>query len=136
MSTYNKPLPVVAPESLPFWEGCRRHELLLQRCTQCGSFRLPPSVLCPECWNTDAEWTRVSGLGKIYSFVVYHRVYHPGWADELPYVVALVELAEGPRLFSNIVGADPKKMRCEMPVAVVFEDATPDLTLPKFRILQ
>ena len=136
MSTYNKPLPVFTPESLPFWEGCRRHELLLQRCARCGSFRLPPSVLCPECWDTDAEWTRVSGLGKIYSYVVYHRVYHPGWVDELPYVVALVELAEGPRLFSNIVGADPKKMSCEMPVTVVFEDATPDLTLPKFRILQ
>lgn len=74
----------------------------------------------------------VSGRGKVFSYVVYHRVYHPGFADEVPYTVALVELEEGPRMISNIIGIPPDEVACEMPVQVIYEDVTDDVTLPKF----
>lgn len=132
MTPYAKPLPIATLESKPFWEGCRRHELLLQRCDHCRSFWFPPSLLCPECWGTAWQWVKTGGAGTVYSFVVFHRVYHPGWADAVPYVVAVVELDEGPRLTSNIRNCDPAAVYCGMPVAVVFEDVTSTTTLPKF----
>lgn len=79
------------------------------------------------------EWTKTGGRGKIYSFVVFHRVYHTGFKDEVPYVVAMVELEEGPHLMSNIIDCDPHTVCCEMPVEVVFEDVSETVTLPKFR---
>jgi len=77
-------------------------------------------------------WQEVSGHGKVFSFVVFHRVYHPGFTGEVPYVVALIELDEGPRLLSNVVGIPPQNVVCEMPVRVVFEDVAENVTLPKF----
>jgi uncharacterized OB-fold protein len=74
----------------------------------------------------------VSGRGKVYSFVTFHRVYHPGFEGDVPYVVALIELEEGPRLLSNVIGVAPEDVRCEMPVEVVFEDVG-EATIPKFR---
>jgi uncharacterized OB-fold protein len=128
-----RPLPNPAPESLPFWESCRKHELRLQRCGRCNAYWFPPSAFCPECWSTDWEWKRVSGLGKLYSFVVYHRAYHPAFATELPYLVGVIALDEGPRLTSNLVGCEPGDVHCGMAVAVCFDDVTPTITLPKFR---
>jgi uncharacterized OB-fold protein len=130
---YKKPLPVVTELSRPFWEACRRHELAVQRCQGCGAFRYPPAVLCPECLGEQSEWIRVSGRGKIFSFVVFRRGYHPAFEPDLPYTVAVVELEEGARLVSNIVGCRPEQVTCDMPVEVVFEDVTPEVTLPKFR---
>jgi uncharacterized OB-fold protein len=77
-------------------------------------------------------WTPVSGRGTVFSYVVYHRVYHPGFAGEVPYTVALVELAEGPRMISNIVGIPPEQVVCDLPVRIVYEDITDTVTLPKF----
>lgn len=133
MSGYKKPLPVSSPDSQPFWDGCRRHELLLQQCAECRAFWFPPSILCPECLSAAWEWTKISGRGRVYSFVIFHRVYHTGFTDEIPYVVAVVELEEGPRLMSNIIGCDPYAVHCEMAVEVVFEDVSETVTLPKFR---
>ena len=130
---YRKPLPVPSELSRPFWEACRRHELLMQCCRSCGVFRFPPAVLCPECLSEEAEWKKSSGKGKIFSFVVFHRLYHPGFEGELPYTVALIELEEGARLISNVVGCPPAEVACDMPVEVVFEDVTLEVTLPKFR---
>jgi uncharacterized OB-fold protein len=132
MSGHVKPLPISSPESQPFWEGCRRHELLIQRCALCHAFWFPPSILCQECLSTEWNWTKTSGRGRVYSFVVFHRIYHTGFASEIPYVVAVVELEEGPRLMSNIIGCDPHTVHCEMPVEVVFEDVSEAVTLPKF----
>ena len=134
MSEYTKPLPIPSAESEPFWEGCRRHELLLPRCQQCASYWSPPSAICPECLSMEWEWTRASGRGRIYSFGVYHRVYHPGFQDDIPYVVAVVELDEGPRLVSNVVHCTPEELQCDMPVEVIFEDVTPEATLYKFQL--
>jgi uncharacterized OB-fold protein len=133
MSEPAKPLPVPTAGSLPFWDGCRRHELLLPHCRDCRAPWFPPAALCPRCLGTNWDWTRSSGRGRVYSFVVYHRVYHPGFAKDVPYVVALVELDEGPRFMSNIVDCSPAEVRCDMPVEVVFEAASEGVVLPKFR---
>ncbi|MBI2369710.1 MAG: OB-fold domain-containing protein [Deltaproteobacteria bacterium] len=130
---YKKPLPVPSEDSGPFWEACRRHELCLQRCEACGRFRFPPAILCPECHSLAFQWAPVSGRGKVWSFVVFHRAYHPGFAEELPYTVAWIELEEGARVISNVVGCRPDEVRCDMSVEVGFEDVTPEVTLPKFR---
>jgi uncharacterized OB-fold protein len=133
MSAYAKPLPVPSPESEPFWDACRRHELALQRCEPCGTSWFPPSALCPRCLGEAWHWEATSGQGSVYSFVVFRRVYHPGFADDIPYVVAVVELEEGPRLPTRLVGIAPEDVRCDMPVEVVFDDVTEAVTLPKFR---
>jgi uncharacterized OB-fold protein len=87
------------------------------------------------CFSWEIEWRKASGRGKVYTFAIQHRAWHPAWANEVPYVTALVELEEGPRIYTNIVGveADPKNVRCDMPVEVVFEDVNEAISLPKFR---
>jgi uncharacterized OB-fold protein len=127
-----KPLPSPAPESAPYWEAAKQHRLTLQRCNACAKFWFPPSQACPHCMAADFEWVAVSGRGKVYSFVTFHRVYHPAFAGEVPYVVALVELEEGPRLLTNIVGVKPGVVTCEMPVKVVFDDVAENVSVPKF----
>ncbi|MBX3025406.1 Zn-ribbon domain-containing OB-fold protein [bacterium] len=127
-----KPIPAITPEMRPFFEGARRHELRVQRCRGCGALRFPARALCSACLSTDSEWIAVSGRGEIYSFNVMHQVYHPGFAAEVPYTVVLVQLAEGPRMISNLVGIDAHAVRVGMPVRVVFETLSDEVTLPKF----
>jgi uncharacterized OB-fold protein len=125
-----KPLPTPSPESRPFWQAARDHQLALPRCNRCEKLWFPPAGICPHCLSDDTGWQQVSGRGRVYSFVVFHRAYHP--AFELPYVVAVVELDEGPRLLSNIVDVEPQRIRCGMHVVVKFEDRSPELSVPKF----
>ena len=132
-SAYIKPLPVPSPETEPFWEGCKRQELLLPLCDKCRSYWFPPSILCPECLSTDWQWVQASGKGKVFAFGVYHRVYHQGFKEEVPYTVAVVELEEGPRLISNIVGIPPSEVKVDMAVQVLFDEVTPEVTLYKFQ---
>ena len=129
---YEKPLPRINGDNRQFWEGCKNHELKFQKCASCGHVRFPPSLVCPRCLCTDIEWVMSAGAGKVYTYAVYHTAYHDGFREEVPYVVAVVELREGPRLLTNIVGCAPGEVYCEMPVTVVWEDITPDITLPKF----
>jgi uncharacterized OB-fold protein len=133
MSEYLKPMPVPSEDSQPFWAAAKKHELSLQRCGTCGSFRFPPAPVCPECTALGGEWAKLKGRGKIFSFVVFHRAFHKSFEKDVPYAVALVELEEGPRLVINIVGVTPDQIRCDMPVELVFEDVTPECTLPKFK---
>jgi len=128
-----KPQPKPSPESALFWEGAKAHKLLLPRCNACGKFWFPPSRRCVHCLSSDFAWTESEGQGRIYSFVVFHRVYHPAFESDVPYTVAIVELDEGPRLLANIVGTSPDDVRCDMRVRVVFEDRG-DVTIPQFRI--
>ena len=127
-----KPTPAITPEMQAFYEGARRQELRVQRCTGCGALRFPARALCSDCLSGASEWVAVSGRGEIYSFNVMHQVYHPGFAGEVPYVVVLVKLAEGPKMISNIVGIDARAVRIGMPVRVVFEPLSDEVTLPKF----
>jgi uncharacterized OB-fold protein len=133
VSDYAKPLPVVTPEMAPFWEAARRHQLVVQRCAGCGRARFPARDQCSACLSRASEWTAVSGRGTVFSYAVMHQVYHPGFADDVPYAVVVVELEEGVRLISNLVGCPVDAIRIDMPVEAVFDDVTPDVTLPKFR---
>ena len=133
MSEYLKPIPVPSEDSQPFWATAKKHELCLQRCGTCGSFRFPPAPVCPECTALGGEWTKLKGRGKVFSFVVFHRAFHKSFEKDVPYAVALVELEEGLRLITNIVGVALDQLRCDMPVEVVFEDVSPECTLPKFK---
>lgn len=129
---YKKPLPSITPLERPFWEHARKHELRLQRCTACGHFRYPASPVCADCDSDGYEWAKVSGRGKIVSWVVFHRSYFPSFEKEIPYNVAMIGLEEGPIMISNVLAANDK-LRTGMPVDVVFEDATPDISIPKFK---
>jgi uncharacterized OB-fold protein len=132
MAATAKPIPAITPEMRPFYEGTRHHELRLQRCRGCGALRFPARAVCSECLSAESEWVAVSGRGAIYSFNIMHQVYHPGFADAVPYAVVLVQLDEGPRIISNLVGVDAHAVRIGMPVRVVFERLSDDVTLPKF----
>ena len=130
---YSKPLPVTDEETKPFWDWCKKHELRVQKCLGCGKLYYPVSPICPHCLNMGFEWAKLSGQGQVYSFIVVRRRYHPGFAPDIPYVVAIVKTEEGIRMLSNVVGVKPDAVKIGMPVEVVFEDVSPDFTLPKFR---
>ena len=129
---YLKPLPQPTPDSEPFWEACRRHSLEMQQCSSCGQFWFPPGNRCAHCLSETWRWQPLSGKGSVITFTVMRRAYQSGFADELPYTVAVIELREGPRLISNVIGCPPEAVQVGMPVQVVFEDCTPEATLPKF----
>ena len=131
--TPRKPKPRPAPESLPYWQAAKEHRLALPKCEDCSQFWFPPSRTCPHCLSTNVSFQNVSGRGKVFSFVTFHRVYRPAFAEDVPYVVALVELEEGPRVLTNILGVTHEDVRCEMPVEVVFDDYDEDVSIPKFR---
>jgi len=137
MSQAHKPLPQPTPDTLPFWEGCKRHELMLPRCRACNRFHFYPRALCPHCWSPTLEWVKASGRGRLYSYVINYRP-APGFEPDEPYVIAIVELEEGVRMMSNLVDVEPvpAKLPMDMPVAVVFDDVNETVTLPKFRPAQ
>jgi uncharacterized OB-fold protein len=126
-------LPQPSTESQPFWDALVRRELLIQKCGSCGRFWFPPSNRCQHCWSEQYEWTPVSGRGRLYSFTVFRRAYAAELADQLPYVVGVVALEEGPRLITNIVGCEPGNVRVDMAVEVVFDDLTDGVVLHAFR---
>ncbi len=130
---YNKPLPGINEENKPFWDYTKQHEFRVQKCLKCGELFYPPSPMCPHCQHLESEWVKLSGKGKVYSFVIVRRANHPGFAKDAPYVVAIIQMAEGTRFTSNITGCKPEEVYIEMPVEVVFEDVTKEISLPKFR---
>ena len=130
---YNKPLPKINADTKEFWEGCKEHVIRVQKCGDCGLVHWPPSFICPQCHSRKTDWIASTGKGSVYTFVVNHIAYHPAFQEDLPYVVAVVELDEGPHLITNIVGCDPSEVRCDMPVEVVWDDITNEFSLPKFR---
>lgn len=137
MDSYTKPLPIPDMDSEAYWQGCNRHELLVQRCKDCGAFRFPPSPLCDRCHSKHTEWTQVSGRGKIYSWVVVHHPVYPVFAPEAPYAVVLVALDEAPhvRIPGNLLDCPLEEIRGEMAVEVVFREITKEVTLPQWRPL-
>jgi uncharacterized OB-fold protein len=136
LTSYTKPLPELTPVTRPFWEGARARKLLVQQCRPCGVLRFPPSPVCPECLSPSADWVETSGRARVVSWVVFHQIYFEGFRAEAPYNVALVRLDEGPLLLTNVVGIPNERLEIGMPVAVVFEDATAEVTVPKFRPLE
>ncbi len=128
------PRPLPNPDTQPFWDGCDRHELRFQRCDACETFRFYPGPLCPSCGAADHQWQRVKGTGEIYSYVVVRRAMSSGFAAEVPYVVALVELDEtgGIRIPARVVDCPVADVFIEMAVEVGFEAVSDEITLPVF----
>ena len=131
----SRPIPPPNPVTAPYWDAARRQELVLQRCRSCGRHVFHPRSTCSHCGADELAWERASGRGTIFTFTVARRPPHPGFADLLPLVVAIVELDEGSRLTTNIVGCPPDAVRIGMAVQVDFENLDdPDATaLPVFR---
>lgn len=129
-----KPLPVIDDDSRPYWDGAREHRLLIQRCGDCARAVFYPRSVCPHCGGLRLEWFEAAGTGTVHSYTVARRPAGPAFIDDVPLVVALVELDEGVRLLSN-VRARPEEMAIGARVRVWFDDVTPELTLPKFDLL-
>jgi len=128
-----RPLPAIAPEMAPFWDAAHRHELVAQRCVDCGAFRFPAREVCSRCLSRRVEWRRVSGRGRVFSVAIMHQANHPWFAARAPYAVVVVELEEGARMLSSLVGREPGAIEIGMPVEVTFEDVSPEISLPVFR---
>jgi uncharacterized OB-fold protein len=126
---------IIAPEpdplTAPYWEGARNGQLLLQHCQACAACWHPPLPRCPSCLSDDVAWRPAAGEGHVYSYTVIHHATHPAVEDNLPYLVALVELKEGPRVVTNIRGCPAEDVHVGMAVRVVFEPCGP-ATLPQF----
>lgn len=129
-----RPLPTIDHDNRPFWEGARAGELRMQKCCGCDHIRYPITDLCPQCLSGEFEWQRLSGRGKVFSTIVFHQVYHAAFAGEVPYNVSLIQLDEGPRMFSNVVGIPPSDVKVGDVVEAVFDPVGEDITLPRFRI--
>lgn len=130
--SHEKPLPIISDDNAAFWQATKEHELRLQRCAACHHFRYPISKVCPECLSEEAEWTRVSGRGTVYACVTFHQVYHPAYAGETPYNVSMIQLDEGPRMISNVVGCPVDQVRVGDAVEVRFDDVNDTITIPRF----
>lgn len=118
----DKPTPVPSPEAQRYWDGARDGELWIQRCVTTGQFFFPPRISSPFTIGGDVEWVQASGRATLYSYVINHRP-APGFEDDGPYAIAVVELEEGPRMMTNIVGIEntPENLKLDMPLRVEFE---------------
>lgn len=133
MNEPTRPTPVPDQDSAPFWEGCRNHKLRIQKCANCGTLRFPARRHCAACGSDQSTWTDASGKGNVYSWIVVnHPVPREVFVSEVPYVVALVNLEEGVRMPTNIVGIPPDQIKADMPVEVLFTEVD-GVVLPKFR---
>jgi len=130
-----RPLPQIDPDHLPWWEGLRRHELLVQECPACRRCVFPPQPACPHCRSLERGWRRSSGRGTVYSWVTVHRASHPWFADEIPYAAVLVEMEEGFRVVGSIDCA-PERLHEGMPVEAGFEDVDEQISLLRFRTVE
>lgn len=130
-SKYLAPRPLPSGDSAGFWEGIQRHELVFQQCSDCGHWVHPPRPTCPKCHSLEKKWAPSSGKGTINASVTYRESPHHGF--QAPYSVILVEMEEGVHLISNMINMHSKEVYIGMPVEIVFDDVTEDLTLPKFR---
>jgi uncharacterized OB-fold protein len=130
---YTKPLPALDNWNRPFWAACREERLVAPECADCGHVFFPPGPVCPHCLSRKLQWRQLAGIGRVESWVVFHQLYYKGFADELPYNVAMIRLDEGARLLSNVVGIPNDKLHADMKVSVVFEKANDEITIPKFR---
>ena len=136
MPDYAGPIPVPTPETRPFWQAARRYELSLPYSTQCEQFFFYPSRFCPRCFRWDIEWRTCSGRGTLYTYAIQYRPQMIGFTP--PYVTAIVQLEEGPRMMTTLVGVDPDpaQIACDMSVEVTWEDVNDEIAMPLFRPAQ
>ncbi|HUD49892.1 Zn-ribbon domain-containing OB-fold protein [Parvibaculum sp.] len=136
MAEYPRPLPLPTPETQHFWDGCKAGELRLQRCGECNHTYFPPRPFCPACSSRNVEIFKASGKATLYSYVINHRP-RPDFGDK-PHSIAVVTLAEGPRMMTNIIDCPqtPEALILDMPLEVTFEKANEEISLPKFKPAQ
>lgn len=127
------PMPELDRDSKIYWEGAKNHKLLIQQCNTCKKHIFYPRIICPHCFSDDLAWVEASGKGHIYSYTVVHHAMPP-FKDQAPYVIAIIDLEEGVRMLSRIVG-DRSEVAIGKPVSVVFEKVNDDLTLPCFKVV-
>lgn len=135
-SEYKKPLPRPEnpPHTKPFWEATKEHRLVIPRCKTCSRAHFYPREECPFCYSKDLEWMPASGRARLHSYTVIRQPVNPNFQPDVPYAFALVQLDEGVRMISNIVGCRiPEDLQMDMPLQVEFEDVTPEWTLVKFK---
>ena len=130
-----RPLPTIDADSAPFWRAAKDERFILPWCTACGRAHFPPRVLCPHCHGGGIEWRDASGRGTVYTYTISRRGAGAAFRDEAPYVVALIDLEEGPRMMSNVVTDDVEAVRIGDPVRVIFDAVSDEVTLPKFKQL-
>ena len=134
MSDAMRPMPQITPVSAAFWEGCREGVLRVQECMECGHLQFYPRSLCTACASTNLGWRTVSGAGTLYAATVIRRAPSQFFAGRAPYVLAIVELDEGPRMMANIVDCDVDSVRVGIRVRVTFEQVSEEISLPQFRL--
>ncbi|MDI6795679.1 MAG: Zn-ribbon domain-containing OB-fold protein [Desulfatibacillaceae bacterium] len=128
-----RPLPIVQPWSEAFWAGAREGKLLLQHCKECSATIFYPRKFCPECWSADIEWRQASGKATVYTFSTAYDMVEPRFWADLPYTIAYVDLAEGPRMMTRIVDCAPEDIKVGMKVEVTFHKLDDKFSLPFFR---
>lgn len=115
--------PRINADAASYWNGCREHKLQFQRCKVCGKLRWPAAYLCPDCLSEETELMEVPAEGKLYSYVVMYKPFHPSVADKVPYVVATVDLSCGVRILTNMFDCQLEQLCCGADVIVDFEDS-------------
>lgn len=130
--TQGLPQPFPNPDSAPYWDGARNERLMIRSCKACGQKHFMPRYLCPHCWSTELDWVQASGRATVHSFSIIRRAPAAVFAPNVPYVVALVDLEEGPRMMSNIVGDGALEVRIGEAVRVCFEDRGDGAKIPQF----
>jgi uncharacterized protein len=128
-----KPRPVPTGVSQPYWDGLREHKLLMQRCADCQQLQFYPRSGCRHCGGTDLSWEQMSGSGHIYSYTVIHRPPFEAFAADVPYVYAVIELDEGPRVVATIETDDHDGLAIDAPAVAIFDDGDDGITLLRFR---
>jgi uncharacterized protein len=126
-------LPEITAVNQPFWDGCAAGELRLQQCDQCRTHRFPDGPVCPRCLSGASRWQPVSGKGTLWSWLRMHQRYFPAFADEVPYLVAYIKLAEGPFMVSALV-EEPERLAVDLPVQAVFVPSASGRVIAKFRV--
>ena len=124
--------PVAKPGTKAYWEACRRHELQIQRCNDCGSFQFYPRIFCTHCSSRAVEGVTASGRGEVVTWTIVERAVSKAYAADAPYVIALIELQEGPVMMSKVVGCEPESVQKGMAVEVCFEDWSEEVSMPIF----
>ena len=126
-------LPSTDIETQPFWDGLKEHKFLLRHCNACGRDHYYPRPFCPTCWSDDLSWKPASGRGRLYTYSIVHVNDLPPFNERVPYVAAIVELDEGPRVMTNVEGVPFDELRADMPVTVDFKAISDDVTIAVFR---
>lgn len=131
-----RPLPEITPLTQPFWDATKVHELVVQRCDDCGTYRFPPEVGCYACSSLRSSWERVSGRATLYTWTVAYPPLLPYFEERGPWPVAVVQLEEGPRMVTNVLDLAPEEYEIGLPLEAAFEDVDEEVTLVVFRPAQ